>query len=759
MAIIRHNIWSIFYLLFLLTVIGLSILIFNTKKIVYHEYTTEQENITKLTANSIHSILLQYEMLLDILGHQLTHNNNYESLSKSREILDDLLKLNPTLSAFGLAKPDGQLYITSSNINKLENLPNLLLKDETKDSFELTLRSTKMVLGRTYFHPILKAFIVPIRKTIRNEKNEIIAVMTAGIDISKSFKLFGKKDFISYLFRDRDYYNQLTDERFVNEEKIYTQPTPKIFVEKLISKVEKKYKQSVNTLKANETVVTISFSKITNGESTLASIQYIKRYDLWAMTQIPTKIINKSILNQSIILVVLFIIIMLILFYLFKYIHNFEKKKQKALEYQANHDYLTNLHNRLYLSKLFEDETTISSYSLFFIDMDNFKNINDNYGHEYGDKILKEVSKRLLSFKKEKDELIRYSGDEFMLISHTTEKEKVKVLAKKIIQRLSEPYYLDQYQFILGASIGIAQYPLDGSNFDETKRYADIAMYESKKERNTYTLFEDSIKHQYLTQSIIERELKTALEKDEIYMMYQPQVNAFGKLYGIEALVRWQNEELGFIPPGTFIKISENIGYMTKLGDFIIQTSLNEIKEVQQITQLEFQLSINISVKQFMEKDFFEKFMHEIKKKGFNQLKLTLEVTENIFIEDVKTILSLLDKIKKESIKISLDDFGTGYSSLSLLRQLPIDELKIDKSFVDDILEDDNAKSMAKSIISIGKKFDFTLLAEGIETLEQKELLSSYGCELFQGYYYSKPLKKEDLIEYIKALPLVPQSK
>ena len=749
MALINRNIWTIFYVLVFFAVIGLSIVVFDVKKSVQNDYITEQENLTKLTANSIHSILIQYEMLLDILGQQLVENENYQSLEKSRIILDNLLKLNPTIEAFGLAKPNGQLYITSSNLKNIKTLPNLSQKEETKDSFEQTLQSSSMVLGRTYYHKVLKTFVIPIRKTIKNKDNEIIAVMTAGINTSKAFKLFGKKDFVSYLFRDVDYYNQLTDERGVYRKQLYSQPIPIRFVEQLTFLAEQKYKQNIQTLKQNEMVFTIEHEKITNKQTVYSSIQFIKRYDLWVVTQVPTQLITSTVLTQSSINVMLFFITMVVLFYLFKYIHSFEKRKQKALEYQANHDYLTNLNNRLYLSKLFESNQTMAPYSLFFIDMDNFKSINDNYGHEYGDKILKEISHRLLTFKKENNYLIRYSGDEFMLISHMTQKDEVKILAQKIIERLSEPYSIEQYQFMLGASIGIAQYPLDGNSFDETKRYADIAMYESKKEHNTFTVFEDTIKHSYLKQSLMEQELKLALHHDEIYMMYQPQVSATGALYGVEALVRWENRKLGFVPPDQFVKVAESMGLMGKIGNFIMHTSLHEIKEVQEVTHLSFQLSINISVKQFMEKEFFKTLMKLLKKSQFEKVKLTLEVTENVFIEDVKFIINLLNKIKKESIKISLDDFGTGYSSLSLLRQLPIDELKIDKTFVDDILEDESANNMVQSVISIGQKLHLILLAEGVETLEQKELLSSYGCELFQGYYYSKPLKKEDLITYI----------
>lgn len=749
MAIFKKNIWTIFYILLTIALLSLFVILYNIKKTTEHDFTLEQESLTKISANSIDSVFLQYEMILDILGHQLTQNNNYQSLEKSREILDSLLELNSTIAAFGLAKPDGQLYITSSNLKNIKNLPNLSKKRETKESFAHALEEDVMVIGRTYFHKTLQSLIIPIRKTIRAKDNQVLAVMTAGINVNKAFGLLSSSEYRTLLLRDFDYFLQLTDERRASNANLYKKAIPNAYIQGVLERIENKQNQSVLDVKKEEKVVTLTYRSFSLNKEVLSSVQYMNRYELWMITQIPYSTIKSSIYMQSSVFVVLFIVVSLTFFYLFRFIHSAELRKQKALEYQANHDYLTRLNNRLYLSEVFSQDKLHKPFSLLFIDMDNFKSVNDNYGHEYGDKILKEISYRLQSFKKEKDELIRYSGDEFMFITYSTQKENIKILANKIIERLSEPYNIDQYQFILGASIGISQYPLDGKSFDEIKRYADIAMYESKKDKNTFTLFEDSIKHKYLKYSLIEQELKTALQDDEVYMMYQPQVTSDGKLYGVEALVRWENKKLGFVPPDEFIKIAETTGSMVKLGKYIMKTSMEEMKDLQILTGVDFQLSLNISVKQFMEKNFYNHMIEMIGQVNFSRLHITLEVTENVFIEDIDFILELLNKIKKEKINISLDDFGTGYSSLSLLRQLPIDELKVDKMFVDDILHDDSARSMIESIISIGKNLDVVLLAEGVETLEQKELLESYGCKFFQGYYYSKPLKKDDLFKYI----------
>jgi len=750
MAILKKNIWSLFYFLI---IIGLAILItsiYSTSKHIENEYIQKQKALLKTSSAAIYSTFIQQEMLLDILGEQLTQNENYKSLDKSRKILDNLLILDSPIAAFGLAKPNGELYVTSSNLKDIKKLPNLLEKKETKESFKYALDKDYMVVGRTYYHKVLESLVIPIRKAIKDKSGNTIAVMTAGINVNKAFNTIPKSTLI---FRELDYYNQITEIRDDSKLEVYNFPIPKENIELIKRSVEKKYKTSIEEIKNEERAISINLVRHHQKSEVLSTLKYIKRYKLWIVNQNKMENFYKDIIEESIIFAVTFFVLMLVLYYLFRIIDNFEKQKQKALYHQATHDYLTNLHNRLYLSNIFEKDFNAyknKSFSLLFIDMDNFKSINDNYGHNYGDEILKKISQRLQSFKKPKDVLVRYSGDEFILIVFETKKDKIKKLASDIIQRVSEPYPIDHYQFILGASIGISQYPIDGKNFDEIKRYADIAMYEAKKEKNTYCIFEDSIKHKYLKSSLIEHELKTAVENSEIYMAYQPQIDKNGELYGVEALVRWENEKLGFVPPDQFIKIAEASGLMSKLGEHIIKTSLSDIQTIQKQINKKFQLSINISVKQFMEPNFYENLFAIVEKINFDRLKITLEVTENVFIEDLDFIINLLNKIKKQNVKISLDDFGTGYSSLSLLKKLPVDELKIDKSFIDDILFDKSSESMVESIISIGKNFDMLIVAEGIESKEQEQKLTNLDCDLFQGYLYSKPLKKEDLLAYIK---------
>lgn len=750
MLIIKRNIWAIFYLLSIIGFILLSIALFKEKKDIEKRYLYEQENIVKISANSIKSIFSQYEMLLNILASQLK-DEHYQTPDKIQILLDSIIADNPSILSLTISTNYGEQYVSSSNVQK-ETLINLINFTQTRDDFLYTISSNKMIIGRTYFLESMKKLAIPIRKSFKDGHSNL-EVITANIDLSKGFDFLLKNTNIdslheTFLFRDFDYYFQISPSKHnTNNPEVYNYKIPIEKINKELNRLEDKYEKSIQKIKDEESIISIISE---DSREVLSSSTYLKRYELWLTTQLSINTIYKEILYKSLSYTFIFIFVLITLYILFKYIDKHEKNKQKILYHQATHDYLTNLHNRLYLSNEFEEKNDKKPYSLFFIDMDNFKSINDNYGHSYGDIILKEIANRLNKLKINDDLIIRHSGDEFIFITHLITKNSIEELALKIIDELSKPYFVKQYKFILGSSIGVSQFPKDANTLDDIKRYADIAMYEAKKSKNTYYIFDDFIKEKYQKESIIEEELKSALTNNEIYMMYQPQVTKDNKLYGVEALVRWNNKKLGFVPPDVFIKIAENAGLMDKLGEFIIKTSLEEIKKIQEKTSIKFQLSINISVKQFLEISFYSNLLKHIELTNFDKNLITLEVTESTFIEDINFILKLLEKIKKEGIKISLDDFGTGYSSLSLLKKLPIDELKIDKSFVDDILIDKNSLSMVENIISIGKKLDMYVLAEGVETTNQKDLLINKLCDLFQGYFYSKPLKKDDLEVLIK---------
>lgn len=382
------------------------------------------------------------------------------------------------------------------------------------------------------------------------------------------------------------------------------------------------------------------------------------------------------------------------------------------------------------------------------MDLDHFKNINDNFGHEYGDLLLVQLAKRLHQVVPNNAVIVRHGGDEFVIFTHITQENALLNLAQTMIEKISEPFHIQEVSFSIGACIGIAKYPEHGNSINALLRAADIAMYQSKKIRNSTYIFTPHMQENYLRNARIEQELRNVLEHNELFMMYQPQINLDGNIHGVEALVRWKNPTLGMVPPDQFIPVAETSGQIGKMGRFIISRTLKEMKDVQKTLGITFQTSINISVRQFMEVGFLDYFLEMIREYKMNNITITMEITENLFIEDMEYILPLLIEIKRANIQISMDDFGTGYSSLSMLQKLPIDELKIDKSFIDTMVENDTTQKMVQNIIAIGKNFNMHVVAEGVETEAQKALLQSYGCDLFQGYYFAKPLSKEDLMQF-----------
>ena len=323
-------------------------------------------------------------------------------------------------------------------------------------------------------------------------------------------------------------------------------------------------------------------------------------------------------------------------------------------------------------------------------------------------------------------------------------------MAQQLLELISLPYKLDQYKFSIGASIGICRYPNDGDSFDSLFSAADTAMYEAKNKKNNYFVFTNEMHESITKKSNIEQALHTALKSNEFFMVYQPQITKQGELYGVEALIRWTNKELGFIPPDQFISIAEDSGLILELGHFIIRQSIRDIaKLVKSENQNNIRLSINISVRQFLEDGFLKQVKTALKDFEFPADRLTLEITESIFIDDLEFMLPLFQSIKDLGVKFSLDDFGTGFSSLSILRNLPVDELKIDKSFIDHITDNAQDKAMVLNILNIASNLNLIVVAEGIETKEQSDVLNEFSCDVQQGYLYSRPVKYQELTQYI----------
>lgn len=429
------------------------------------------------------------------------------------------------------------------------------------------------------------------------------------------------------------------------------------------------------------------------------------------------------------------------------------KKKEKKILELAYYDSLTTLPNRLLLKDLLavmikRVERNNHYGALLFIDLDNFKMVNDTKGHDIGDFVLIETAKRLQNTIRETDLISRLGGDEFIIVLEIPESNKevainnINIAAKKILEEIKKPYLISNFDFRLTVSIGIALFENNEFSIDELMKFADTAMYSSKANgRNRFTYFDPILQQMVEQKAHLFERLHKAIEKESMILYYQPQIkikNNQPLIVGMEALIRWNDEKI--IPPNDFIPLAEETGLIIPLGKWILIQVMEQIKIWENdFIKKDWQVSVNISYKQFEKNEFLDLIKSLIEEYQINPAKLKLELTESLLIKNTQENLNKIKEINKLGVSLSIDDFGTGYSSLAYLKQLSISELKIDQSFIKDLVIDSNDFIIVETILSIGDKFNLEVVAEGVETKEQYEKLLSMGCSYFQGYLFGKP--------------------
>lgn len=751
MVILKRNIWLLFFLILLTSTVLLASLSLSRWNSLTQFHNVSQQGTAAQWFVSFSSILEQQEAIITLIGEKLVdvQPKDFQAIQAQ---LDELMNLNPDFfSGFALVAPAGEVLVVSSNLEQ-NNVVNLRDLPQARDSFIRALESEKMVLGRTYLAPRL---VIPARKAIRDNDGKVLAVMTGALSLlgPKGFfsnnRVLGKFNRITILRNSDRYLQYSTDGELIPH--FHEHPMDEAAYHRLKQAI---MEQAGNQLSAPEgNVRQVSFSWDTQSERGIvrAVAMYNPRYEFWLISEIEEHYLIREFINIFATYLVIMLAFQIAMFLLFRYIDRAEKEQRKALMFQASHDPLTQLPNRNYLLSTFAEWThEKTGFSLLFIDLDNFKGINDNFGHSIGDGLLIELAKRLNATIDDNELLVRHGGDEFVLLTAGLPQEANEERVAKLIYKSCENIQALGMTFSPSCSIGIARFPEHGTQLDELLRASDIAMYEAKKQRNSVNIFRPNLEEQYLFRVRIEQMLRSAVDNDEIFLTYQPQVDALGHLCGVEALVRWQQPELGLVPPDQFIGVAEQSGRMNKLGEYIIDQSLSQIRSLYQRHKRAFRLSINISIRQFAEEKFATNLLEKIQHSGIPRHLICLEITENLLVDDLDHMRSILQKLHHAGIRIALDDFGTGYSSLGILRDLPIDELKIDKSFVDNILWDQTSLKMVKNIISIGKLYNMDILAEGVETQEQMQVLKNCGCDLFQGYLFSHPVTIAGLETYIR---------
>ena len=434
------------------------------------------------------------------------------------------------------------------------------------------------------------------------------------------------------------------------------------------------------------------------------------------------------------------------------------EEHQHILEYQAHHDALTKLPNRL----LFHDRLSQgiekakrhkTLLAVFFIDLDRFKQINDSLGHDIGDKVLEEVSDRLMEVTRKDDTLARLGGDEFTILMEDLHKaQDASLLAEKILKSLVEPINVKGHLLYISSSIGIALYPEDADDAISLLKYADAAMYKAKDEgRDTFQFYSAEMTKAASKNLLLEASLREALDKEQLEVYYQPQIDGVtNELIGMEALVRWNHPEDGLVSPGVFIPIAEETGLIVLLDGWVMKTAIKQIVEWHKDGLNPGRLALNLAMRQLQNKKCVQTIKELLEDTGCKPEWIALEVTEGQIMTNPDQAIVILREISQMGIELAVDDFGTGYSSLTYLKRLPIDKLKIDQSFVRDLPFDEEDIGISKAIIALSQALYLDVIAEGVETKEQRDFLVENGCRNIQGYFYSKPIPSHEMEIFLK---------
>lgn len=426
-----------------------------------------------------------------------------------------------------------------------------------------------------------------------------------------------------------------------------------------------------------------------------------------------------------------------------------KKKSQQKIEFQAHNDFLTGLYNRMKcesdLRKIIKQSVKDGvKGAVMFIDLDDFKHINDGLGHQYGDILLQQIAAGLQSIVGLRGKCYRMGGDEFVAIVMPDMFSELERIANKVKDMFNKPWYLMETEYFCTMSMGIAVFPDDSKDVHEIIRLADIAMYESKKNgKNGYTFYDSCSKLNTARRLDIENSMRQAVTSgiEEFVVFYQPVVDVrTGECSSCEALVRWDSKALGFMGPGDFIPLAEYLGLITSIGDYVLEEACRQCRYWNEHGIPDFHINVNLSVVQLLQKDVAETVARILKKTGVNPKNIVLEITESFAINDMDRVLDIIKGIKKLGPRIALDDFGTGYSSLNYIKQLPLDIIKVDKTFIDDIVEDEYAQAFIKLIVELSDTIDTDIIVEGVENEAQLNILKELGVDYIQGFYYGKPV-------------------
>ncbi len=716
---------------FLMFAIVIGFILFSGR--MWYEVTSsaqsELEFVNRMLMQNTNEVFNHHQSMLRILGERLLELDAGNFPERGRTLIDQMHRINPALAGFGLARNDGQLVLVSS-VESGSELPNLLTQAESAKSFEAVLKTGQMQTGRTYYMKLLNRWVIPIRVAIKDNNGAIPLVMAAGIDIDAEVTtwnaLYLPKDFEVRVLRSGGYWQfvkPLSDE---DKATVYA------------SKVESSFFDMIVSQNIGAGQVTFDYG----GRIYLAT--YIEQWGMYSIVSLPRTYLIRNLISKLTIPTLLLAVFVIVGLVFYTIVSRAQRQYLTNLIKQATLDSLTSLPNRVLAMDRLEQAIEYASRSgqavaVIYLDLDNFKRINDGFGHLIGDELLTLCGMRLKETIRSGDTVARLGGDEFLLILPSLiNSDASDMILRKIHIQLDIPFVVGQREIFAHCSMGVALYPEDGAEPSDLLKAADTALYKAKDSgRRTHCFYSQQMNEEAERRVVLEAALRYALDKNELYPVYQLQIDMVDmRCTGAEVLMRWNSEELGVVMPDEFIPVAEETGLITDIGEFVLVNVCQTLALLQEHVSADFHMAINVSARQLREAEFLEKTKSVLREYNRQTSELVMEITESTLVDHPEQLIA----IHELGIKLAIDDFGTGFSSLSYLSKYPIDILKIDRAFVRDIESDIQDANLASAIINMGSSLGLTIIAEGIETEGQMEFLKQSGCRYGQGFYISKPV-------------------
>ena len=710
--------------------LGVSFLLFAAYS-WWHLQQEAERRVNALTAQFVNMVRAEFgqqEAMLRLLGSQLLAMGALERPEAGRALIDEMLALNPAMAGFGLARPDGQLVLVS-RIPPGKPLPNLVQREASRHGFLEALRERRMVVGRTYFFDLVQRWLIPVRLALRRD-GQVVAVMAAGLDLAAPEALWNL-----VRLAPGEAVTLVRDDGFIQLRRSHPPPDLEALHARPVAWNRKRAGDPLDP-------------------DALARSEYLPDWHLTVVASIDRREILGSYLSRMMTPAILFLGGVLVSYFFFRSAARSQQHYERRLIHQATHDALTGMPNR----SLIHDRLRVAlaqarrrrgQVAVMYLDLDNFKQVNDHYGHPAGDRLLEAVAGRLREVLRDGDSLGRVGGDEFVvLVNDLRGPQDAEALAGRIRAAFRRPFDLDGREYFTSVSIGIALFPDNGDEPSALLSHADAALYRAKAEgRDCVCFFEPHFDQESERRALIEQGLRQAVARGELSLLYQPKVEAAsGRWVGAEALLRWRSPQLGEVSPGEFIPVAEQSGLIVELGDHVLRQALRDLQRIQARVP-DFQVAVNVSVRQFHDPEFLVRLMQQVQETDTDPHCLELEVTESIMAQP----FAELELLRDAGLSLAIDDFGTGFSSLAALKRLPVTTLKIDRAFVRDIEADPADKALVTAMIAVARELDLLLVAEGVESEGQAAWLRAQGCDQLQGYLFSRPVPLEALLDGLRA--------